>query len=201
MIALSQQEKRILAIAEPLARDLGMEIVRIRVSGGKRPVLQVMAEKAGGAPTDVEDCAALSHALSPVLDVEDPIAGGFVLEVSTPGIDRPLTREGDFARWTGHVAKLELAYPLDGRRRFSGVLAGEDAEGVRLELEDGSELVAQVHELSKAHLVLTDELIADARERGEMPPQPEDEDLEDYELDESGGDDDKSYNKTNGAVE
>lgn len=201
MIALSQQEQRILAIAEPLARDLGMEIVRIRVSGGKRPVLQVMAEKAGGAPTDVEDCAALSHALSPVLDVEDPIAGGFVLEVSTPGIDRPLTREGDFARWTGHVAKLELAYPLDGRRRFSGVLAGEDADGVRLELEDGSELVAQVHELSKAHLVLTDELIADARERGEMPSQPEDEGFEDYELDESGGDDDNTDNKTNGAVE
>lgn len=201
MIALSQQEQRILAIAEPLARDLGMEIVRIRVSGGKRPVLQIMAEKVGGAPTDVEDCAALSHALSPVLDVEDPIAGGFVLEVSTPGIDRPLTREGDFARWTGHVAKLELAYPLDGRRRFSGVLAGEDADGVRLELEDGSELVAQVHELSKAHLVLTDELIADARERGEMPPQPEDEGFEDYELDESGGDDDNTDNKTNGAVE
>lgn len=200
MIALTQQEKRILAIAGPVAEDLGLEIVRIRISGGRRPVLQIMAERSGGAPTDVEDCASLSSALSPVLEVEDPIAGAFVLEVSTPGIDRPLTRKGDFGAWAGHLAKLELAYPLDGRRRFSGIISGEDEDGVHLELEDGTELVAQVDELSKAHLVLTDELIEAARERGSLPPQPEDEGFEDYDLDEGEGDDDTD-NNTNGAVE
>ncbi len=200
MIAVTQQEQRILAIAGPVAADLGLEIVRIRVSGGKRPVLQIMTERAGGVATDVEDCASLSSALSQVLEVEDPISGAFVLEVSTPGIDRPLTRKGDFAAWTGHLAKLELAYPLEGRRRFSGTIAGEDENGVHLELEDGTELVAQVNELSRAQLVLTDELIEAARDRGSLPPQPEDEGFDEYELDEAGGDDNDD-NNTNGAVE
>ncbi|MEO0755210.1 MAG: ribosome maturation factor RimP, partial [Pseudomonadota bacterium] len=98
MIALSQQEHRILALIEPVAADLGMEIVRVRVSGGRRPGLQVMAEKTGGAPTDVEDCAKLSRAIGPVFEAHDPIDSAYTLEVSTPGIDRPLTRPGDFAR-------------------------------------------------------------------------------------------------------
>jgi len=202
MIALTQQEHRILEIAAPVAADLGMEIVRLRVSGGRRPVLQVMAEKAGGAPTSVEDCAALSHALSPALEAEDPISIAFVLEVSTPGIDRPLTRRGDFGRWAGHLAKIELAYPLDGRRRFSGIITSEDEAGVHLELEDGAELVAGVHELTKAHLVLTDELIEDAQNRGELPPQPDDEGFEDYDLDQDDDvDEDDRDNNKNGAVE
>ncbi|MEM0986352.1 MAG: ribosome maturation factor RimP [Pseudomonadota bacterium] len=176
MIALSAQEKRILEIIAPAAGGIGMEIVRVRITGGKRPGLQVMAEKAGGAPTDVEDCAALSRVIGPALEADDPIDGAYTLEVSTPGIDRPLTRPGDFAAWEGHLAKIELAMPLDGRRRFQGVIARETEDGVHLQLEDETELVAHVHEMSKAALILTDALIDDARGRGGLPPQPEEED-------------------------
>ena len=199
MIAQSEQEKRILALAEPIADSLGLEVVRVRITGGKRPGLQIMVERAGGAQTDVEDCADLSHALSPVLDVEDPVSGAYTLEVSTPGIDRPLTRTGDFARWTGHLAKIELVMPLDGRRRFSGVLAGEDEAGVHLELEDGSELVAGVHEMSKASLILTDELIEASRAAGGLPPQPDEDGFGDFEIDDTEDEDMEQVEK-NGAA-
>jgi ribosome maturation factor RimP len=187
MIALTEQERRLLDLIRPVAEGLGMEIVRLRVQGGRRPHLQVMAEKAGGAPTDVEDCARLSRAMSPVLDAADPISEAYLLEVSTPGIDRPLTRPGDFGRWIGHAAKIELARPIDGRRRFTGTITAEDEAGVHIELDDETELVAGVHEMSRASLVLTDELIEAARAAGNLPPQPdEDEDtLADFEIDES----------------
>lgn len=190
MIALTEQERRLLALIRPVAEGLGMEIVRLRVQGGRRPHLQVMAERAGGAPTDVEDCARLSRALSPTLDAADPIPEAYLLEVSTPGIDRPLTRPGDFARWTGHAAKIELARPIDGRRRFTGIITGEDEAGVHIELDDETELVAGVHEMSRASLVLTDELIAAARAAGNLPPQPDedDESLADFEIDETEDD-------------
>lgn len=184
MIAQSQAEKRILDLAVPLAAELGLEIVRVRVTGGRRPGIQIMAERAGGAPTDVEDCAGLSRALSPVLDATDPIEGPYTLEVSTPGIDRPLTRPGDFAAWEGHLAKVELGAPLDGRRRFQGIIAGEDEDGVHLILEDESELVAGLQEMSKASLVLTEALIEAARERGGLPPQPGEAGFDEYEVDE-----------------
>lgn len=183
MIAFSQQEHRILALIEPVAADLGMEIVRVRVSGGRRPGLQVMAEKSGGAPTDVEDCAKLSRAIGPVFEAHDPIDSAYTLEVSTPGIDRPLTRPGDFARWAGHLAKIELAAPLDGRRRFQGVIAEEAEDGVHVTLEDETELIAHVHEMTKASLVLTDELIADTQSRGNLPPQPDEDAFAEYEVD------------------
>nr|WP_070960850.1 ribosome maturation factor RimP [Hyphomonas sp. Mor2] len=185
MITISPQEERILAMAEPLASELGLEIVRIRIMGGKRPLLQIMIEKAGGAPTDVEDCASLSRNLSPVLETEDPISEAYRLEVSTPGIDRPLTRVGDFGRWAGHLAKIELTMPLEGRRRFQGIIQREDEHGVAILLDDESELVAQVHEMSKASLVLTDELIDAATDDGTLPPQPGDEDFEGFETDEA----------------
>lgn len=172
-------------MAEPLASDLGLEIVRIRIMGGKRPLLQIMIEKAGGAPTDVEDCATLSRMLSPVLETEDPISEAYRLEVSTPGIDRPLTRVGDFGRWAGHLVKIELTMPLDGRRRFQGEILREDESGVAILLDDDSELVAQVHEMSKASLILTDELIDAATDDGTLPPQPGDEDFEGFETDEA----------------
>ena len=190
MIALTEQERRILALVTPVAESLGMEIVRLRIMGGKRPHLQLMAEKAGGAPTDVEDCARLSRAIGPVLDDADPIKEAYALEVSTPGIDRPLTREGDFARWTGHAAKVELARPIDGRRRFTGIITGEDENGAHLELDDETELVAHVHEMSRASLILTDELIEAARASGTLPPQPDEDDLGDLEIDESEDDND-----------
>lgn len=193
MIALTEQERRLLALVRPVAEGLGMEIVRLRVQGGRRPHLQIMAERAGGAPTDVEDCARLSRALSPTLDTADPISEAYVLEVSTPGIDRPLTRPGDFARWIGHAAKIELARPMDGRRRFTGVITGEDEAGVHLELDDETELVAGVHEMSRASLVLTDELIEATRAAGTLPPQPDDneDDLAGFEIDESEDEEDQ----------
>ena len=183
MIAQSEQEKRILSLIEPQASGLGMEIVRVRLMGGNRPVLQIMTERAGGAPTDVEDCAKLSRAMSEVLDTEDPITDKYTLEVSTPGIDRPLTRAGDFARWIGHAAKLELIRPLDNQRRFRGLIRGEENGKVQILLDDETELEAGIDELSKASLILTDELIAAAQSAGTLPPQ-EDE-LADFEIDDT----------------
>jgi ribosome maturation factor RimP len=150
-----------------------------------------MAERAGGAPTGVEDCARLSRALNPVLDAADPIPDAYLLEVSTPGIDRPLTRPGDFARWIGHAVRIELARPIDGRRRFTGIITGEGEDGAHIELDDDTELVAGVHEMTRASLVLTDELIEAARASGNLPPQPDDEDtLADFEIDETEDDTD-----------
>ncbi|MEM6411175.1 MAG: ribosome maturation factor RimP [Pseudomonadota bacterium] len=162
MIANTEQEKRVFSVIEPQARGLQMEIVRVRVTGGKRPSLQIMAEKEGGAPTDVEDCAALSRAISIVLDAEDPISDAYTLEVSTPGIDRPLTRPGDFDRWVGHAAKIELVRPLNGQRRFRGIITDESNGTIKLQLDDKSELEARLDDFSKASLILTDELIAAA---------------------------------------
>lgn len=198
MIALSQQEKTILNLIEPVADGLGMEIVRVRLMGGNRPILQVMAEKAGGAPTNVEDCADLSHGISPVLEAADPISDPYRLEVSTPGIDRPLTRPGDFGRWTGHLAKVELAMPINGRRRFQGIIQREDENGVAIELDDESELVAHVHDMTKASLVLTDELIDAAQKAGGLPPQPDDENFSGLEVDETDEDSDDN-NEESGA--
>jgi ribosome maturation factor RimP len=181
MIALTEQERRILSLATPVAESLGMEIVRLRIQGGRRPHLQIMA-----------------RALSPVLEAEDPIREAYTLEVSTPGIDRPLTREGDFARWVGHLAKVELARPIDSRRRFTGVITGEDEDGAHLELDDDTELVAHVHEMSRASLVLTDELIEATRAAGQLPPQPDEEGLGDLEIDET--EDETDTNEETGDV-
>ena len=198
MIALTEQERQILSLVTPVAEQIGMEIVRLRIQGGRRPHLQIMAERAGGAPTNVEDCASLSRAIAPMLDEADPIKEAYTLEVSTPGIDRPLTREGDFGRWVGHAAKVELVRPIDGRRRFSGMITGEDEDGAHLELDDETELVAHVHEMSKASLILTDELIEAARADGTLPPQPDEDDLGDLEIDET--DEDTETNEETGDV-
>lgn len=168
MIAMSEQEKRVLDLIQSQASGLGMEIVRVRLTGGKRPALQIMTEKAGGAPTDVEDCAALSRAMATVLDAADPIPDAYTLEVSTPGIDRPLTRPGDFARWIGHAAKVELVRPLDGQRRFRGIITDETDGNIRLQLDDDSELEARLEDFSKASLILTDDLIEAAAAQAGM---------------------------------
>ena len=190
MIALTEQERRILDLTSPIAVDLGLEIVRLRVMGGKRPKLQIMAEREGGAPTSVEDCARLSRSVSAVFEEPDPIAEAYVLEVSTPGIDRPLTRPGDFGRWVGHAVKIELMRPMDGRRRFTGIILSEDEDGAHIEMDDEVELVAHVHEMSKATLILTDELIDAARASGNLPPQPDEDDLGAFEIDETEDDTD-----------
>lgn len=159
-------EARIAAAILPVLTGLQYELVRVQVSGKERPTVQIMADRADEAPFTVEDCETISHAVGAVLDVEDPIRGEWMLEVSSPGIDRPLTRAKDWNRFAGHVATLELAVPLEGRRRFKGVALGADAETVRMRLEDGSDVAFPRSNVRKAKLVLTDALIAATTQPG-----------------------------------
>lgn len=153
-------EARIAEAILPTLTHLGYELVRVQVSGKDRPTVQVMADRADGAAFVVEDCETISHAIGAVLDVADPIKGEWNLEVSSAGIDRPLTRAKDWNRFAGHAATLELAVPQDGRKRFKGIALGADAEFARLRLEDGSEVAFRRDAIRRAKLVLTDELIA-----------------------------------------
>ena len=153
-------EARIADIVAPTLEHMGYELVRVLIQGKERATVQVMADRADGAPLLVEDCEAISHALGAVLDVEDPFTGEWALEVSSAGIDRPLTRAKDWERFAGHVATVELVVPIEGRRRFKGVALGADAEAARLRLEDGSEVALPRSNIRKAKLVLTNELIA-----------------------------------------
>ncbi len=158
---------RIEAILAPAAEAMGFELVRIRYGGGTRPVLQIMAEREDGEMS-VEDCAKLSRTVSALLDVEDPIPGEYVLEVSSPGIDRPLTRPKDFARYTGHLAKLEVSPPVKGQRRFRGQLAGltgAEEDVLRFVPETGDAVEIPLAQIIKAQLVLTDALIAESLKR------------------------------------
>lgn len=153
-------EARIAVEILPTLTGLGYELVRVQVSGKERPVVQVMADRADGATFTVEDCETISHAVGAVLDVADPIRGEWTLEVSSAGIDRPLTRTKDWNRFAGHVATLELHVPQDGRKRFRGIALGADETAARLRLEDGTELAFPRGNIRRAKLVLTDELIA-----------------------------------------
>ncbi len=153
-------EARIADAIAPTIEHMGYELVRVQVSGKERPVVQIMADRADERPFRVEDCEAISHAAGAVLDVEDPIKGEWTLEVSSPGIDRPLTRTKDWNRFAGHVATLELMIPQDGRKRFRGIAIGADAETVRVKLDEGAEASFPRSNIRRAKLVLTDELIA-----------------------------------------
>ncbi len=157
LVALSQIDRRIARIVEPVIARMGYDLVRLRFGGGKRKTLQIMAERCGGG-MEVDDCAEVSRAVSSALDAEDPIAEGYTLEVSSPGIDRPLTRLSDFTVWSGHLAKLETAEPVDGRRRFRGAIreAGEGMIGV--ETPEGH-VELPFDGLSSARLVITDKLM------------------------------------------
>ena len=146
-------------IIAPAVEAAGYRLVRLRLMGGKRKTLQVMAERADGT-MDVEDCAALSRALSEFLDREDPLEGEYLLEVSSPGIDRPLTRLMDFSRWSGHEAKIELHTPIDGRKRFRGKLLGLEGNDVVIQTQDMRAAVP-FKQIAEAKLVLTDALIAE----------------------------------------
>ena len=130
MIAKAPFDQRIAAIIQPSMEGLGFELVRLRMMSGKKITLQIMAERPDGT-MEVEDCAELSRNISAILDVEDPIADEYTLEVSSPGIDRPLTRLADFDRWEGYEAKLETDELIDGRKRFKGILAGTEGTGLR----------------------------------------------------------------------
>lgn len=153
-------EARIAEAILPSLGHMGYELVRVQVSGKERPVVQVMAERADGAAFRVEDCEAISHTIGAVLDVADPIRGEWMLEVSSAGIDRPLTRTKDWNRFAGHLAQLELAVPVEGRKRFKGVVLGADAAEARLRTEDGVEHAFPRGNVRRAKLVLTDALIA-----------------------------------------
>ena len=159
--------RRVAAMIEPTLQSMGFRLVRVKLAGR---TLQIMAERPDGTMT-VDDCAVLSRAISPLLDVEDPLPGSYTLEVSSPGIDRPLVRLEDFERWVGHVAKVELKAPVDGRRRFRGVIDGVSGNAVRLTLPpdgsagDATTVELAFDEIGDAKLVLTDELLAAARER------------------------------------
>lgn len=159
----------IAAIVEPVLGDLGFRLVRVKVQGdGRDRIVQLMAERPDGSIT-VDDCEAISKGVSPVLDVSDPISGAYRLEVSSPGIDRPLVRPSDFEDWSGHEAKIELKEQIDGRKRFKGVLEGFEDGEVRIKADTGEHgiqhLGLPVHLISDAKLVLTDELIREALQR------------------------------------
>jgi len=160
---------RVAAIAEPVVEDLGYRLVRVKISGGDGCTVQIMAERPNGS-MDVDDCETISRALSPVLDVADPIERAYRLEISSPGLDRPLVRKSDFERHNGHLARIEMEVPINGRKRFRGFLAGTEDESARVAWEtvpegEAPEVLLPIADMSEAKLVLTDELVADALRR------------------------------------
>jgi ribosome maturation factor RimP len=157
LIAKAAIDRRMAEIITPVIEDLGYELVRVRLMSGKTTMLQIMADKPNGG-IEVDDCAVISNAVSAVLDVEDPILDAYALEVSSPGIDRPLTRLKDFAMFEGYEAKIETGELIGGRRRFKGQLAGVEGEEVLINVEEGT-IGLQFDWLTDAKLVLTDELI------------------------------------------
>jgi ribosome maturation factor RimP len=161
---------RVAAIVEPVLVQLNFRLVRVRISGFAGCTVQIMAERPDATMT-IEDCELVSRALSPVLDVADPIDRAYRLEVSSPGIDRPLVRRSDFERFAGHVVKVEMAVALDGRRRFRGVLMGVEGDRARLRRDDvpageSADVLLAIEEMAEARLVLTNELVAQSLKRG-----------------------------------
>lgn len=157
LIAKAAIDRRLAEIITPVIEDLGFELVRIRLMSGKQTTLQIMVDRPGGG-IEVDDCAEVSNAVSATLDVEDPILDAYALEVSSPGIDRPLTRLKDFDTYEGYEAKIETTELIDGRRRFKGELAGIEGEEVLINIAEGT-IGLQFDWLSDAKLVLTDDLI------------------------------------------
>ncbi|WP_299619057.1 ribosome maturation factor RimP [uncultured Tateyamaria sp.] len=157
LIAKAAIDRRLAEIITPVIEDLGYELVRVRLMSGKETTLQIMADKPDGG-IEVDDCGAISTAVSATLDVEDPILDAYTLEVSSPGIDRPLTRLKDFDMFEGYDAKLETDELIDGRRRFKGILAGVEGDEVLINVAEGT-IGLKFEWLSDAKLVLTDELI------------------------------------------
>ena len=152
-------QERLEALFAPTLDTMGYDLVRVMFQGRSRPTLQVMAERKDGRNMTVDDCADISRSLSALLDVEDPIQGAYALEVSSPGIDRPLTRAKDYDVWAGFEAKLEALIGVDGRKRFRGKILGLEGEAVRLATDTG-EVLVPLSDVKSAKLVLTDELIA-----------------------------------------
>ncbi len=163
LIAKSAMDRRLADIVIPVIEGMGFELVRIRLMGGNTRTLQIMADRPEGG-IEVDDCGQISIAVSAILDVEDPIEENFILEVSSPGIDRPLTRLKDFEMWKGWEARIETTELVDGRRRFKGTLSGVEGEEVLITIEEAGEPVTiglHFEWLADAKLILTDGLIAE----------------------------------------
>jgi ribosome maturation factor RimP len=153
-------ETRLAALVAPRLETMGFELVRVAVLGREHPTVQIMADRADGSLISVEDCERISRYLSTVFDVEDPIPGAWSLEVSSAGIDRPLTRPKDWNRFAGHLARVETLFPVNGRKRFTGIVLGASESSGRLRLDDGAEVALPLLDIRRAKLVLTDALIA-----------------------------------------
>jgi ribosome maturation factor RimP len=161
---------RVAAIAEPVIEGLGFRLVRVKISGLSGCTVQIMAERADGSMT-IDDCEAVSRALSPVLDVADPVDRAYRLEISSPGLDRPLVRRSDFERHAGCTIKVEMAIAVEGRRRFRGSLIGTEGEAARLRRDNAapgepSEVLLPIGDMAEAKVTLSDELIAESLKRG-----------------------------------
>ena len=156
-----EQTHRVEELIAPSLEALGFEVVRVRYVGAERPTLQIMIERRDRAPLTVDECATASKSISALLDVEDPIAGAYNLEISSPGLDRPLTRISDFERFAGFDAKIELDRPVDGRKRFRGRLVGVEEDKIRISADGGAVMVPFTI-IKNAKLILTDELISAA---------------------------------------
>src|SRR5437868_448473 len=161
---------RMSAVAGPVLQGMGYRLVRIKISGEAGCTVQIMAERPDGS-MQIEDCEAISKALSPVLDVADPIDRAYRLEISSPGIDRPLVRRSDFERHAGHLVKIEMAVVAHGRKRFRGMIAGVEGNAVHIKRDDvkggeEADVLLVMEEIADARLVLTDELIAESMRRG-----------------------------------
>jgi ribosome maturation factor RimP len=161
---------RVSAVATPVLQAMGYRLVRIKISGEAGCTVQIMAERPDGS-MQIEDCEAISKALSPVLDIADPIDRAYRLEISSPGIDRPLVRRTDFERYAGHLAKIEMAVTSHGRKRFRGILAGVEGASVRIHRDDAradedTDVLLVMEDIADARLVLTDELVAESMRRG-----------------------------------
>ncbi len=158
------ETRPITAMIAPSLEAMGYRIVRVAFTGGRRPTLQIMAERRDAAAMSVDDCADISRTVSALLDVADPIPVAYALEVSSPGIDRPLIDRDDFVRYAGYEAKVEMSNLIDGRKRFRGRLLGADDGAVRIAVED-REVALPLAEVVRAKLVLTDELLAAAQKQ------------------------------------
>ncbi|NEY90038.1 ribosome maturation factor RimP [Tabrizicola oligotrophica] len=196
LIAKTAMDRRLADIVQPVIEGLGFELVRIRLMGGATRTLQIMADKPEGG-IEVDHCGDISTAVSAVLDVEDPIEENYVLEVSSPGIDRPLTRLKDFEMWKGWEARVETTELIDGRRRFKGTLAGVEGEEVLIALDEGKETVViglQFDWLSDAKLILTDELITEMLRQKKASGVIDESQFD--EIDETEGDEDDTLDDT-----
>ncbi|MFL5254249.1 MAG: ribosome maturation factor RimP [Rhodopila sp.] len=152
-------EARLASLIAPRLEAMGYELVRVVILGREHPTVQIMADRADGSMITVDDCEQISHDVSAAIDVEDPIPGAWTLEVSSAGIDRPLTRVKDWNRFGGHLARAETVVPQNGRKRFSGIVLGADESAGRLRLDDGSEVMLPLADIRRVKLVLTDALI------------------------------------------